>query len=192
MKKQLENYKQEILNDPDNKKFKELGYTPIYMISEQARVLIIGQAPGIKTQEKAGVFHDQSGVRLRTWLNVDETYFYESGVIAVLPMDYFYPGKGKSGDLPPRKDFASKWHPKALAMMPNIELTILIGKYAQEYYLENGSSRITDNVLNYKQFLPQYFPLIHPSPRNQIWISKHPIFEEEIIKDLQKIVHQII
>lgn len=183
---------QRIKEDESNKQFTEQGWEPIVMLYEHSKILIIGQAPGLKTQLERGVFHDKSGERLRQWLNVSEHTFYESGLISVLPMDFYFPGHGKSGDLPPRKDFADKWHKQCLAIMPDIELTILIGKYAQDYYLLNGSARITDNVLNFESFLPEYFPIIHPSPRNQIWISKHPQFEKEIIPKLQKLIKNII
>ncbi len=191
-KMNIEELMKRIKEDPENANFTDKGYEPICMIHTQAKILIIGQAPGLKTQEKGGVFYDLSGNRLRSWLDVDEDFFYNSGLISVLPMDFYFPGHGKSGDLPPRKNFADRWHKQCLDLMPHIELTILIGKYAQDYYLENVSGRITDNVLNYKQYLPKYFPLIHPSPRNQIWISKHPIFEAEILPALKHIVKQTL
>ena len=108
-------------------------------------------------------------------------------------MDFYYPGKGKSGDLPPRKGFAQKWHQPILDLLPDIQLTILIGNYAQKYYLHQKSSvKLTDTVAHYKKYLPDYFPLVHPSPRNQIWMSKHPWFEAQVVPDLKKIIQQII
>lgn len=113
--------------------------------------------------------------RLREWLGVDYDSFYQSGRFAVIPMDFYYPGKGKSGDLPPRKGFAEKWHQMILDLLPNIQLTILIGSYAPKYYLQQKSSvKLTDTVEHYKNYLPEYFPLVHPSPRNQIWMARHP------------------
>ena len=183
---------QSIMNDPDNLIFTKQHWVPIFMANPKAKILIIGQAPGLKTQLKEGVFHDQSGDRLRTWLGVDADTFYNSGNFAVLPMDFYFPGHGKSGDLPPRKDFADKWHPQCLKLMPDIQLTILIGSYAQKKYLPNASSKITENVLNFSTALPQFFPLIHPSPRNQMWIAKHPEFDTVILPQLRKRVSTIL
>lgn len=113
---------------------------------------------------------DPSGARLRTWLGVSRDVFYNSGMIAILPMDFYYPGKGKSGDLPPRKGFAQNWHPQLLKLMPDIQLTILVGAYATRSYLHLGyKDRLTDIVRNYQQYLPDYFPIVHSSPRNKIW-----------------------
>ncbi|QIK69371.1 uracil-DNA glycosylase family protein [Erysipelothrix sp. HDW6C] len=189
----IEHIKREIENDKENMQFTKMGWKPILRVSENARILIIGQAPGLKTQEAEDVFRDKSGDRLREWLGVDESLFYESGLIAVLPMDFYFPGNGKSGDLPPRKDIAAKWHPQLIAAMPHIELTILIGMYAQKYYLGKSSlGNVTENVLGYQHFLPRYFPLVHPSPRNQIWISKHPEFLSKIIPELQYRIKRIL
>ena len=142
-----------------------------------ARINIVGQAPGIKAQESRLYWNDKSGDRLREWLDVDRDTFYHSGMFAVIPMDFYYPGKGKSGDLPPRKGFAEKWHPAILANLPNIELTILIGQYAQKYYLPENNLNVTETVHHFRDFLPQFLPLVHPSPRNQIWLKKNPWFE---------------
>ena len=113
-------------------------------------------------------------------------------MFAVIPMDFYYPGKGKSGDLPPRKDFAEKWHPAILANLPNIELTILIGQYAQKYYLPENNLNVTETVHHFRDFLPHFLPLVHPSPRNQIWLKKNPWFEQEIVPTLQKQVKAIL
>lgn len=113
---------------------------------------------------------DPSGDRLRTWLGVSRDVFYNSGMIAILPMDFYYPGKGKFGDLPPRKGFAQSWHPQLLKLMLDIQLTILVGAYATRSYLHLGyKDRLTDSVRDYQQYLPNYFPIVHPSPRNKIW-----------------------
>lgn len=109
---------------------------------------------------------DPSGDRLRAWLGISRDVFYNSGMIAILPMDFYYPGKGKSGDLPPRKG----WHPQLLKLMPDIQLIILVGAYATRSYLHLGyKDRLTDIVRNYQQYLPDYFPIVHSSPRNKIW-----------------------
>lgn len=113
-------------------------------------------------------------------------------MFAVLPMNFYYPGKGKSGDLPPRQCFAEKWHPMILEHLPNIQLTILVGQYAQKYYLPENKDNVTDTVKHYRQFLPHFMSLVHPSPRNQFWITKNPWFEEQIIPKLQILGKQII
>lgn len=183
----------EIASAPENQIFTEKGWEPLFAIPKTAKILIIGQAPGLKTQEQNVMWRDASGDRLRSWLGIDDVIFYDSGDIAVLPMDFYFPGKGKSGDLPPRKIVAEKWHPKMLQMMPNIKLTILIGAYAQHYYLdEKASVKITDNVRQYKDFLPTYFPLVHPSPRNNIWLSQNPWFETDVIPALQTEVQRVL
>lgn len=183
----------EIALAPENRVFTEKGWEPLFAIPNTAKILIIGQAPGLKTQEQNVMWRDASGDRLRSWLGIDDDVFYHSGDIAVLPMDFYFPGKGKSGDLPPRKIVAEKWHPKMLKMMPDIQLTILIGAYAQHYYLnEKASVKITDNVRHYDKFLPEYFPLVHPSPRNNIWLSQNPWFEKEVIPALQEEVRRVL
>ncbi|MGT2741750.1 uracil-DNA glycosylase family protein [Streptococcus plurextorum] len=189
----LTEMKQAIIKDPSNQVFTNQGITPLFQVSSTARILIIGQAPGWKTQEKGRLFDDASGDNLRHWLGVDRQTFYESGLFAILPMDFYYPGKGKSGDLPPRKDFAQKWHPDILALMPKAELLILIGSYAQQYYLKQQSrTTVTDTVKHYKDFLPHYFPLVHPSPRNNIWQAKNPWFKEELLPELKERISAII
>ncbi|MGQ9412821.1 uracil-DNA glycosylase family protein [Streptococcus pluranimalium] len=166
------------------------GIEPLYQVSPTAKVLLIGQAPGLKAQEKQKLFQDPSGDRLREWLGVDEQFFYESGQLAILPMDFYFPGKGKSGDLPPRKGQAEKWHSLLMNEMPNITLTLLIGKAAQDYYLTDKRT-LTDRVAAYQDYLPDYLPLPHPSPRNNIWLSKHPWFEKELLPDLKKLLRGI-
>ena len=138
-------------------------------------------------------WNDKSGDRLREWMGVDYDTFYHSGYFAAIPMDFYFPGHGKSGDLPPRKGFAEKWHQQILELLPDLELTILIGQYAQKYYLhQKGTVKLTDTVKHYQDYLPEYFPLVHPSPRNQIWLVKNPWFAEQVIPDLQANVQQII
>ena len=167
MDKKLELLKKEIMSDSDNKKYTDEGIEALFSAPSTAKILIIGQAPGIKAQESRIFFNDKSGVKLREWMGIDDDIFYKSGLIGVVPMDFYYPGKGKSGDLPPRKNFAPKWHEKVLELMPNIELIILVGKYAQDYYLhKNKKSNLTETVLHYEEYGPLYFPIVHPSPLN--------------------------
>ena len=189
----FEQLKQEIMADSDNKKYTDEGIEPLFSAPNTAKILIIGQAPGIKAQESKIFFNDKSGVKLREWMGIDDEIFYKSGLIGVVPMDFYYPGKGKSGDLPPRKNFAKKWHDKVLELMPNLELIILVGKYAQDYYLGNDKKEnLTATVFNYEQYLPRYFPIVHPSPLNFRWYNKNPWFMERVIPRLKDRVAMII
>lgn len=182
-----------IMADPQNQAYTEKGIAPLFTAPKTARIVIVGQAPGIKAQEAGLYWKDKSGDRLREWLGVDEATFYQSGYFAVLPMDFYFPGHGKSGDLPPRKGFAEKWHPEILKNLPDVQLTLLIGQYAQKYYLhQKGTVKLTDTVQHYQDYLPDYFPLVHPSPRNQIWMAKNPWFQANVIPDLRKMVHNIM
>ena len=189
----FEQLKQEIMVDSDNKKYTDEGIEPLFSTPSRAKILIVGQAPGIKAQESKIFFNDKSGVKLREWMGIDDEIFYKSGLIGVVPMDFYYPGKGKSGDLPPRKNFATKWHDKVLELMPNLELIVLVGKYAQDYYLGNKKQQnLTETVFNYKQYLPRYFPIVHPSPLNFRWHNKNPCFIKEVVPELQKRVKEIL
>ncbi|WP_109077766.1 uracil-DNA glycosylase family protein [Aggregatibacter kilianii] len=188
----LPQIKNAIMSDPQNQSFTERGIEPLFAAPIGARINIVGQAPGVKAEQTRLYWNDQSGDRLREWLGVDREVFYHSGLFAVIPMDFYYPGKGKSGDLPPRKGFAEKWHPQILAVLPNIELTILIGQYAQKYYLPQNKCNVTETVKNYREFLPHFLPLVHPSPRNQLWLAKNPWFAQEVIPELQQRVKQIL
>lgn len=189
----LEDIKKAIIVDPQNQVYTERGIEPLFAAPKSARINIVGQAPGIKAQETRLYWNDKSGDRLREWMGVDYDTFYHSGYFAAIPMDFYFPGHGKSGDLPPRKGFAEKWHQQILELLPDLELTILIGQYAQKYYLhQKGTVMLTDTVKHYQDYLPEYFPLVHPSPRNQIWMAKNPWFAEQVIPDLQANVQKII
>ena len=192
MLKNLDEITSSIIADPQNKDFTDRGIFPLFSAPKTARINIVGQAPGLKAEQTRLYWNDKSGDRLREWLGVDYDYFYNSGIFAVLPMDFYYPGKGKSGDLPPRSGFAEKWHPQILENLPNIQLTLLIGQYAQKFYLSDNKNNVTETVKNYQKFLPHFIPLVHPSPRNQFWIERNPWFGEKVIPDLQKLVKRII
>lgn len=192
MLKNLDEITSSIIADPQNKEFTERGIFPLFSAPKTARINIVGQAPGLKAEQTRLYWNDKSGDRLREWLGVDYDYFYNSGMFAVLPMDFYYPGKGKSGDLPPRSGFAEKWHPQILENLPNIQLTLLIGQYAQKFYLSDNKNNVTETVKNYQKFLPHFIPLVHPSPRNQFWIERNPWFGEKVVPDLQKLVKRII
>lgn len=190
---QIDKIRKEIQEDPDNEQFKELGYKPLFVADEKAKIVVIGQAPGIKAQTAGIAWQDESGSRLKEWLGIDEKTFRDKTKIALLPMDFYYQGKGKSGDKPPRKDFADKWHTKLLEHMPNVELIVLTGQYSQKYYLgKNAKKNLTETVKAYKDYLPKYFPIVHPSPLNFRWLGKNPWFEEEVIPELQKLVAKIL
>ncbi len=178
--------------DERNQSYTERGISPVFQVSGDAKILIIGQAPGRKVEESGIPFNDKSGEKLMRWMGIDRDVFY-SPAIAIVPMDFYYPGKGKSGDLPPRKFIAKEYHPEILGMMPDIQLTILIGKYSIDYYLrENKKKNLTETVAAYKEYLPKYFPIVHPSPLNFRWQARNPWFEEEVVPELQKRVREIL
>ena len=176
----------EIVGDPDNAWAARAGYLPLYAAATQARIAIIGQAPGRKAQERGKVWDDPSGITLRGWLGVTDEQFYDPALFALLPMDFYYPGKGPSGDLPPRKDFAPRWHVRILAELTELRLTILIGGYAQKYYLSGKiKANLTETVRAYREYLPAVLPLVHPSPLNFRWQAKNPWFEREVLPVLK-------
>lgn len=162
-----------------------LGTRPVVQAARKASILVIGQAPGSKVHASGIPWDDPSGDRLRNWMGVEKDTFYDASKIAIMPMGFCYPGKGKSGDLPPRPECAPKWHANILAELPNIKITLLIGQYAQKYYLPQKYISLTEAVENWERHLPQYFPLPHPSPRNQLWLKKHPWFEEKTLVHLK-------
>jgi len=189
----LDKLRLEIERHPSNADLHGLGYKPLFSVSSTAKIVIIGQAPGKKAQESGKVWNDASGERLIRWLGISEETFRDSTIISHMPMDFYYPGKGISGDLPPRKDFAQLWHAKVLQHMPSIELTILIGQYAQKYYVDNDKRyNLTDMVRSYRDYLPEYFPLVHPSPLNFRWMNKNTWFEKEVIPALQSRIKQTL
>lgn len=193
MSNSLKHIYNDIVNDPLNKEFLDKGYPPLYTASENSRIVIVGQAPGRKAQETGIPWNDASGDALRSWLGVNRETFYDPDVFALIPMDFYYPGKGLHGDKPPRKDFAPKWHPKLLAAMPKVELIILVGAYSQKYYLgARGKKNLTETVFSYQEYLPKFFPLVHPSPLNFRWRASHKWFEQEVIPALFTVVQKII
>ena len=184
---------EEIRKDPENASFTKRGIDPLFFAGPECRIMIVGQAPGRVAEESGIVWNDRSGDRLRDWMGIDRDTFYNSGKLAIVPMDFYFPGTGKSGDLPPRKDFADKWHPRLLELMPDLKLTILVGSYATKRYLQlKSSTSLTQVVKDYRDYLPEFFPLVHPSPRNQIWMKKNPWFNETVIPDLQELFAQIM
>lgn len=167
---------------PENAWARERGYLPLYAAGPRARVAIIGQAPGRRAQESGIAWNDASGVTLMNWLGVSAHEFRDPDLFALLPMDFYYPGKGASGDLPPRRGFAERWHVPLLALMPDIRLTILIGTYAQHHYLAGRAKRnLTETVCAFRDYLPEFMPLVHPSPLNFRWQARNRWFESDVI-----------
>ena len=183
----------QIIADPMNEGYTSRDIEPLFKATEDARIAIIGQAPGRKAEESQLFWNDLSGDRLREWMGISRGVFYETSKIAHLPMDFYYPGKAKSGDMPPRKGFAEKWHPLLLKEMPNIETIILVGGYAQKHYLgPRREKNLTETVRNHKQYLPDYLPLVHPSPLNYGWMKRNPWFEQEVLPTLRELIQSIL
>lgn len=183
---------EKLKQDTRNLAYTQRGIPPVYQIHPEAKILVIGQAPGKKVEESLIPFHDKSGEKLMEWMGITSEVFY-SDSIAVMPMDFYYPGKGKTGDLPPRKFIAEEYHGLIRGMMPRIQMTILIGAYAQKYYLKKRMQRnLTETVRCFKDYLPEYFPIVHPSPLNFRWQAKNPWFEAEVVPELQERVAAIL
>lgn len=169
------------------------GPNPVLQASNKSKLLIIGQAPGKKVHESGIPWDDASGNQLRKWLGVDKDIFYNPDVVALVPMGFCYPGKGSSGDLPPRPECAPQWHDALLNNMKQVQLTILIGQYAQNHYLgKNSKENLTATVHAFNEYLPKYLPLPHPSPRNRFWLYKNPWFEAELVPILRQHVKHIV
>jgi uracil-DNA glycosylase len=159
---------------------------PLLQAEETARILVVGQAPGIRAHQSRLTWNDLSGERLRTWMGIDRKIFYDASRIAIIPMGYCYPGKSKGGDLPPRRECAQLWLDRLLAQLPHIELTLLIGHYAQQHYLKDRCHKtLTETVKNWKEYDPRYIPLPHPSPRNLAWFKRNPWLEQELLPALR-------
>lgn len=189
----MNNLLSEIRNCTVCKDFLPNAPRPIIQASKSSKVVIIGQAPGQKVQNSGIPWDDASGNNLRAWLGVDKQTFYDEEIFALIPMGFCFPGTGKSGDLPPRHECAPLWHQQVLKAMTEVKLTILIGQYAQSYYLGNDcKSTLTETVKNYKEYLPRYLPLPHPSPRNNIWQTKNDWFKEALISELHNKINLVI
>lgn len=168
-----------------------LGPRPVLQLHPDARILVAGQAPGRKVHESGIPFTDASGDRLREWMGVSQDVFYDPKQIAILPMGFCYPGTGKSGDLPPRPECADKWRVQLLGLLSNIQLTLVIGQYAQAYHLPNAGKLVTEIVQNWQEHWPCVVPLPHSSPRNNLWLRRNPWFGQELIPALRARVTQI-
>ena len=184
---------QQIRNCQECTKHLPLGANPIIAASPKSKIIIIGQAPGRIVHHSGIPWDDKSGDNLRNWLGIDKPTFYDAEKIALMPMGFCFPGTGKSGDMPPRPECAPLWHNKLLAMMSQVKLILLIGKYSQDYYLKDRiKSSLTETVQDFQLYLPKYFPLPHPSPRNNIWQSKNKWFGDKVLQELKLRIGNIL
>jgi len=171
-----------------------LGPRPVLRAAEGARLLIVGQAPGTKVHESGVPWDDPSGDRLRAWLGVDRVTFYDEGRVAILPMGFCYPGRhARGGDLPPRKECAPLWHEPVRARLPEVALTLLVGQYAQAYYLgPRRKASLTETVRAWRAYAPEFLPTPHPSWRSTNWLKRNPWFEAEVLPALRRRVRALL
>jgi uracil-DNA glycosylase len=169
-----------------------LGPRPVLQMHASARILVAGQAPGRKVHETGVPFNDASGERLRAWMGVSREQFYDARQVAIVPMGFCYPGTGPSGDLPPRPECAPAWRAGLLSHLKALELTLVIGRFAQAYHLPDAGASLTQAVLAWQQHWPRVVTLPHPSPRNNLWLKRHPWFEEEWVPMLRALVARLL
>jgi uracil-DNA glycosylase len=169
-----------------------LGPRPVLQAHPAARILIAGQAPGRKVHASGVPFDDVSGDRLRAWLGVTREAFYDPRQFAILPMGFCYPGTGRSGDLPPRPECAPAWRARLLRGLRHVQLTLVIGQYAQAWHLPGAGDSVTEVVESWRTHWPQVVPLPHPSPRNQLWLRRHPWFEARLLPALRRRVAEVL
>ncbi len=169
-----------------------LGPRPVLRAAESARILVVGQAPGTRVHASGIPWDDPSGDRLRDWLGLPKEQFYDPRQIAIIPMGLCYPGRGKSGDLPPRPECAPLWHPPLLARLPQLKLTLLIGQYAQKHYLQDSHKTLSARVRDWRNCPAGFLPLPHPSPRNTLWLRRNPWFESEVVPAMRQRVHALL
>ena len=170
-----------------------LGPRPVLAAHPNSKIVIVGQAPGTKVHASGIPWNDASGKQLRSWMQVSDADFYDETKFSIIPMGFCYPGKGTSGDLPPRSECAPQWHGLLFEQLPNVVLVILIGMYAQNYYLKDKAKKtLTETVKNYKAYLPKFLPIPHPSPRNRFWLTKNPWFEAEVVPELRSKINALM
>ena len=168
------------------------GPRPVLQADPRARILIAGQAPGRRVHQSGVPFDDASGDRLRAWMGMSKEVFYDAAKIAILPMGFCFPGTGRSGDLPPRPECAEAWRQQLLDGLPRIELTLLIGQFAQRWHLGNSGGNLTETVRAWRDHAPAVVPLPHPSPRNNIWLKKNPWFAESLLPELEAMTRKAL
>ncbi len=169
-----------------------LGPRPVLVAHAQARILVVGQAPGTKVHRSGVPFDDASGERLRHWMGLDRVAFYTPQLVAFLPMGFCFPGRGASGDLPPRSECAPAWRARLLAQLTRIELVLLVGQYAQAWHLGTlRKTNLTETVRAWRDYGPLRVPLPHPSPRNNIWLTRNPWFEQEVVPMVRERVQRL-
>ena len=169
-----------------------MGARPVVQLHPNAKILVAGQAPGRRVHASGKPFDDPSGDRLRQWMGIDKATFYDAEKLAIIPMGLCYPGTGKSGDLPPRPECAPAWRHKLLEQLPNLELTLAIGQYAQSWHIDEPKQTLTERVKNWEHYWPDVLPLPHPSPRNNLWLKRNLWFEDTIIPTLQKRIAELL
>jgi len=169
-----------------------LGPRPVVSLHRGARMLVIGQAPGTAVHESGVPWDDPSGDHLREWMGLSRDVFYTSKRIAIMPMGFCYPGKKKGGDAPPRPECAPLWHARIAEALPDVELSLLIGRYAHQHYLDARAKSVTEAVRGFREYLPSQLPLPHPSWRSRGWIKKNPWFESEVLPELRKAVKRLL
>src|SRR3990172_8403648 len=170
-----------------------LGPKPVFIADEGARLLIVGQAPGRRVHETGIPWNDPSGDNRRAWLQLERAAFYDSRRIGIIRAGLCYPGTGKGGDLPPRPECAPLWQPRFRAALPAIRLTLLMGQYAQAYYLgERRKKTLAATVHAWREYTPEFLPLPHPSPRNRLWLRRNPWFERDVIPALRRRVRAVL
>lgn len=169
-----------------------LGPRPVLQADAGARILVAGQAPGSKVHASGIPFDDASGERLRQWMGLTSAQFYDPTLVAILPMGMCYPGTGRSGDLPPRRECAPAWRSRLMAAMPRIELTLVIGQYAMAWHLPGLKTNLTETVRAWREHWPQALPLPHPSPRNNVWLKANPWFVRDVLPSLQARIQELL
>ena len=194
MKYQLPTLLKEIKNCKTCAEHLSHGANPVLTAAKKSKIIVIGQAPGMRVHLSGQPWADKSGEKLISWLGIDRETFYDTSKFAIIPMGFCYPGKNpKGGDLPPRKECAPQWHPPLFDQMKNVKLKLLIGSYAQKYYLKKEMKKnLTETVRTFEDYLPEYFPIVHPSPLNFRWMRNNPWFDKDVLPVLRKTVKEII
>lgn len=169
-----------------------LGPRPIVSLPRETRILVIGQAPGTAVHESGVAWDDPSGDHLREWMGISREVFYGSKRIGIMPMGFCYPGKKKGGDAPPRPECAPLWHDRIRDALPDVKLTLVIGRYAHAHYLAGRAKSGTETVRSFRDHLPTQLPLPHPSWRSKIWMGRNPWFEKELLPELRKRVKRLL